>query len=71
MSQILPYETRSTVPFVLMTDTPDAVMIAIGFSDSGVLALVLIEAGALCVTGAVLGLVAARAAPMLAMSTAA
>ncbi len=54
-----------------MTDTPDAVMIAIGFSDSGVLALVLIEAGALCVTGAVLGLVAARAAPMLAMSTAA
>jgi putative ABC transport system permease protein len=43
-----------------------AVMKAIGFSDGGVYALILIEAMVLCLAGAGLGLLAAKFSPMLA-----
>jgi putative ABC transport system permease protein len=43
-----------------------AVMKAVGFSDRGVFTLVLAEAAVICLLGAVLGLAAAKASPMLA-----
>ena len=35
MSQILPYETPSTVPFVLMTDSQNAVDVLVGSNEDG------------------------------------
>jgi putative ABC transport system permease protein len=43
-----------------------AVMKAVGFSDRGIFALVIAEAAVLCLVGAGLGLLAAKASPMLA-----